>query len=807
MYCNYFGFSEKPFDVTPDPRFLYLTSAHRETLASLIYGIQERRGFITIVGEVGTGKTTLLNAALNRLDDKTKIAFIFNTDMAFNEILNMTLYELGLSKSQDSLSKANAIQRLNDFAIQQLAKGGNVVLILDEAHILSRNAMENLRLLSNLETQRHKLVQIVLSGQPELDTKLDQYELRQLAQRINLRRYIHPLDKKSTFAYLQHRLKVVTNSDSSPFNFQAQQMIWEYSSGIPRKINMLCDNALLIGYGLKQKKINTAIIQEVAEDLKWDCISKSKPPLNYSSVEALSTSVEMTPPRYLLKLTAAMIIVVIMVLSGNIFLNSKEFRLAKLTDFFSGIKGVALETVHQEHAKEQLQMSRPDDTPEHAVLESKVVGQKVPKTNLESETRTKNEDVSFLTAFRYQLVKDKNSDFIIQDNATENRVTSPDSSLLKETISNETETPQIIPSKKLPEKNGVQTYKTKPGGPKSEGNDKITEANTAGVSNGSPENALETASLKEMTPATTEPIDTVPSNLKQRVPVTVPVTEKTPDKIQASAKMPSKIQSIAPSATVAFSDLGQNKPVTIPSSDPKRDEIEMPASKPVQVNTKPKTPDTLKNTEIEKVEPGASYVSLDKQATIPAAIPLVNSPKETVHPVKGLSGEDKVVPQKSAQPALPVTNDKKAVTRVDEKAVSLNAPASKPETAGTAGFDNSNLHARLKSFLNEYCRIYEQKDLDKFSTFFAINAVEKGKPFKFWLSKYRQNFNRIDSIEYDIKLERYVTEEELGFVRIDGIFHVRAKLVGSKDWRKNSGQISIVLEADGNSFKVRQLDY
>ena len=385
-----------------------------------MYGIQERRGFITIVGEVGTGKTTLLNAVLNRLDDKTKIAFIFNTDMAFNEILNMTLYELGLSKSQDSLSKANAIQRLNDFAIQQLAKGGNVVLILDEAHILSRNAMENLRLLSNLETQRHKLVQIVLSGQPELDTKLDQYELRQLAQRINLRRYIHPLDKKSTFAYLQHRLKVVTNSDSSPFSSQAQQMIWEYSGGIPRKINMLCDNALLIGYGLKQKKINAAIIQEVAEDLKWDRISKSKPPLNYSSVEALSTSVEMTPPRYLLKLTAAMVIVVIMVLSGNIFLNSKEFQAAKLTDFFSGIKGVALETVHQEQAKRQLQLSRPD-IPEHGVLESKVVGQKVSKTNLESETRTKNEDVSFLTAFRYQLVKDKSSDFIFQDNATENR--------------------------------------------------------------------------------------------------------------------------------------------------------------------------------------------------------------------------------------------------------------------------------------------------------------------------------------------------------------------------------------------------
>ena len=206
MYCNHYGFSEKPFDVTPDPRFLYLTPNYREILASLIYGIQERRGFITIIGEVGTGKTTLLNAAIDRLDDKTSIAFVFNTNVTFEQILSMALYEWGLVQPKDRLSKINAIQRLNNFAIQKLAKAGNVVLIVDEAQNLDNNVMENLRLLSNLETRRHKLVQIVLSGQPELDTKLDQHELRQLAQRISLRRYVFPLSKKDTYAYIQHRL-------------------------------------------------------------------------------------------------------------------------------------------------------------------------------------------------------------------------------------------------------------------------------------------------------------------------------------------------------------------------------------------------------------------------------------------------------------------------------------------------------------------------------------------------------------------------------------------------------------------------
>ncbi|MGD8764392.1 MAG: AAA family ATPase [Desulfobacteraceae bacterium] len=270
MYCEHFGFSEKPFEVTPDHNFLYLSPAHEEMLASIIYGIQERKGFITIVGEVGTGKTTLLNAAMDKLDRNTRVAYIFNTDVTFNQLLQMALVDLGLAKAKARLSKIDALQRLNDFAIDQLTIGGNVALIIDEAQNLDLKTLENLRLLSNLETPKQKLVQIVLSGQPELDQKLNQSELRQLAQRISLRRQVSPLDENQTYEYIRHRLSKVNYDGTDLFSPQAQQLIWIYSAGVPRKINILCDNALLTAYGMRTKAIEAATIEEAVQDLGWE---------------------------------------------------------------------------------------------------------------------------------------------------------------------------------------------------------------------------------------------------------------------------------------------------------------------------------------------------------------------------------------------------------------------------------------------------------------------------------------------------------------------------------------------------------
>ena len=267
MYAEFFGFSEKPFEMTPDPKFLYLTPGHREVLATITYGIRERRGVVTIVGEPGTGKTMLLNAVLDQLDEKTKVASIFITDVGFDEMLDMAVFELGLAKPEEDLPKREQIRRLKEFASQQLAGGGNVVLMLEESQKLGRDAIEELCLLSNLETRKHKLVQMVLCGQPELDHNLGQPQLRGFAQRVNLRRWLQPLTEKETYGYIEHRMAVANLRDQELFSPTAQQLIWQYSKGVPRRINNLCDNALLIGYGLNKKRIEVVVVEEAIRDL------------------------------------------------------------------------------------------------------------------------------------------------------------------------------------------------------------------------------------------------------------------------------------------------------------------------------------------------------------------------------------------------------------------------------------------------------------------------------------------------------------------------------------------------------------
>jgi len=267
MYCKHYGFAEKPFNLTPEPEFLYMTSGHREALATLLYGIRKGRGIIAMVGDVGTGKTTLLRAAMQRLDKKTKAAFIFNSDMAFKDVLLLILDELGLLKPLEVLTKMEALKRLTNYAIHLYKKGGNLVLIMDEAQNFSRETLEGIRIISYLETNKHKLIQIVIAGQTELDHILENYGLRRFVQRLSLKRYINPLSDNDIYAYLDHRLKVAKYNGPELFDRKAKQMIVAHSQGVPRKINVICDNALLSGYGAGKRKIMGRDIEEVVKDL------------------------------------------------------------------------------------------------------------------------------------------------------------------------------------------------------------------------------------------------------------------------------------------------------------------------------------------------------------------------------------------------------------------------------------------------------------------------------------------------------------------------------------------------------------
>jgi general secretion pathway protein A len=286
MYCKHFGFSKKPFDVTPDHRFLYLTHSNREALSAILYGIRERRGFVALVGEAGTGKTTLLRAALSRLDKNTKSAFIFNSELPFLQVMALILDELGALKPMKKLTLVSAFRRLNDFAIKQFADGGNVVIMVDEAQNYDTKTIEGLRLLSNLESDEHKMIQVVLAGQPELDSKLSKRAMQQFAQRISLRRTTSVLDEKHAYEYIRHRLKVVGYKGSDLFSKKAMNLIWQHSEGIPRKINILCDNVLLNAFGLGQKKIKAMAVAEAINDLTFGKSNVNEPPLRFTRSKA-----------------------------------------------------------------------------------------------------------------------------------------------------------------------------------------------------------------------------------------------------------------------------------------------------------------------------------------------------------------------------------------------------------------------------------------------------------------------------------------------------------------------------------------
>ena len=245
MYNQFYGFREAPFNITPDPRFLFYSTQHREAFNHLMFGVKERKGFVQITGEVGAGKTTLCRAFLETLDPRTKTALILNPVMTETQLLRSILSELGLEPPRNRVSCLGA---LNEFLLAQIDEGNDVLLVIDEAQDLSLELLEQIRLLSNLETDQRKLLQIVLIGQPELRDRLNSRSMRQLRQRITVRYHLLPLSRYETRFYVQHRLQVAGANSTPSFNRTALLMIHHYSGGIPRLINAVCDKTLLCGF-------------------------------------------------------------------------------------------------------------------------------------------------------------------------------------------------------------------------------------------------------------------------------------------------------------------------------------------------------------------------------------------------------------------------------------------------------------------------------------------------------------------------------------------------------------------------------
>lgn len=267
MYLSYFNLKSHPFSITSDPSFLFFSKRHREAFDHLLFGIKNRLGFIEITGEIGCGKTTLCRALLNSLGSDTKTAFIFNSSLTETQLLQTLLSDLGVDPS--GKNRYELFSELNRFLIEQLALGNNVVLIIDEAQNLSIRLLEQVRMLSNLETEKEKLIQIILAGQPELRDKLNEPALKQLRQRIAVRYHLGPLSREELGGYIQHRLAMAGSSEGRlEFTDDALDRIYAYTKGVPRLINIVCDKALLLSFVRETIRITGEMIQESITEIE-----------------------------------------------------------------------------------------------------------------------------------------------------------------------------------------------------------------------------------------------------------------------------------------------------------------------------------------------------------------------------------------------------------------------------------------------------------------------------------------------------------------------------------------------------------
>jgi general secretion pathway protein A len=266
VYLDYYGLTDPPFDITPNPRFLFYSAKHREAFNHLLYGIRERKGFVQLTGEVGAGKTTLCRAMLEQLDGQYSTALILNPVMSADELMQAIAIEFGLDVH--GMDRLDTIAAINNFLLWQVEQQKETVLIIDEAQDLTDDLLEQVRLLSNLETDDRKLLQIVLMGQPELRDRLNDHKLRQLRQRITVRYHLLPLSRYEVSHYIQHRLEVSGAKNGPHFTQPALWRVHRYSAGIPRLVNAVCDKAMLAGFVQQADRITYGMVGRAIRELE-----------------------------------------------------------------------------------------------------------------------------------------------------------------------------------------------------------------------------------------------------------------------------------------------------------------------------------------------------------------------------------------------------------------------------------------------------------------------------------------------------------------------------------------------------------
>ncbi|QJT07733.1 ExeA family protein [Oceanidesulfovibrio marinus] len=314
MYLNYYGLDKEPFHITPDPEFLFLSPSHKEALGAILYGVEKRKGFISITGEIGMGKTTVVRAFIDECDQsRNRLVYIFNTGVDFVSLLRMLIEELSPETAiEPGADESRLLDQLQRILIEEYSAGRTVVLVIDDAQAMPVQTLEQLRLLSNLETSKDKLLQIVLVGQPELEQKLESAELRQLRQRIAVRAVIRPLTARESRDYIQHRLALAGGKGAAIFSAGALKSIVRFAKGAPRLLNIICDNALIAGFAEQQSSITRKLIRHVIRD--------------YQARSTVRTTWIRRPATALAGL--ALVILAVVMLGSNISLSSQQTQLS-----------------------------------------------------------------------------------------------------------------------------------------------------------------------------------------------------------------------------------------------------------------------------------------------------------------------------------------------------------------------------------------------------------------------------------------------------------------------------------------------
>ena len=734
MYLSFYNLKVKPFQMSTDPDFLWLGEQHQEALATLKYAIIENKGVLALTGDVGTGKTTLINALIQSLGEDTLAATIYDPSLGVLEFFNVVASAFDMGKTFES--KGQFIIHFREFLRKARERKQKVLLIIDEAQALEAELLEEIRLLSNLEQEHIRLLNIFFVGQNEFVDILQEYRNRALRQRITIRYHIEQLTLDETEAYIRHRLRV-SGTEAPIFSPGAVDEIFAFSGGYPRLINIICDHALLSGYVQELDTLHAHTIRECREELLISRKSSKYPvhdqgiPSPEAPVRELSGGIgipemgseplEDDPISFRLVLPKRKPDVIKP--KGDLEIPDQDWGFSDQRQRFPGRD---TDIIPSEKDPEPVKGRRM--TKSVAVVLLAVIGAIVGYVYFQDGTNTaKSRIVSFL--------KQKDASHSMKVPPTN------DTAPVRHPVSQPPEITDKVQDKTVKD---PRFFTVRP--PESE-------------------------SLKKIAPKKSEPLDAVPSPRFSRESRTPFASEKTgaPVVLAPGSGLKETVKTATPT---------EGKTSGWGSPDPTQKNL-------VAALVPDKTSGAVSTSASTPAKPPAQTVAVKEEPTV-------------VH---------QMVTQEKERSAAAMPEKKSVPVQEDAGAVYLKGPAAEPETVAKQTVSPYNLQDRLKIFLRAYCRTYEQKNLDIFGAFFAPDALEQGKPFKSWASQYRQNFNKIDSMIYNIELERYATRDETGEVRIEGIFNVRAKLSGSGKWRKSSGRITMVLEPNKDSFRVKELMY